>query len=212
MKTAFTLCLILISPAVAWAAVPLPPWATPVHNEMLDIAFPSEDWSCMAQLKAGSRNADSGPYQTGEYSYMHAMRQKGQSPQAAAAKMWSYVDDKYAEVRLLLKDGRKDDACFSRGMALHPIMDSTSPAHRGFQEWDPIGWPDLLSPGVFAGKLADMAHHGDFQKYLDRLVQLPFNLSDEDLNVIDDHPEFLQITADLMHAVETVELLGADGS
>ena len=53
-----------------------------------------------------------------------------------------------------------------------------------------------------------MASHGDFQKYLDRLVQLPINLSEEDMNVIDDHPEYLRITSEMMIAIDKVEMLG----
>jgi hypothetical protein len=181
-------------------------WATPVHNQMVEMAFGDLGWRCIEQMKAGSRYADSGPFQSGEYSYMHAMRNKGQSPGEAARKMWKYVDDKYAEVQLLLRDNRGDDACYLRGMALHPVMDSTSPAHRGFEQWDPVSWQDLLKPSAFYGKLARMSHHGDWQKYLDRLVQLPVNFSDEDMNVIDDHPEYLRVTVDLLRNVDSIEL------
>jgi hypothetical protein len=182
-------------------------WATPVHDLMIDTAFFDADWRCVVRLKEGSREADSLKYQTGDYSHMHAMRKKGEDPAQAAQRMWRYVEDKYAEVRLLARDGRMEDACFLRGMALHPIMDSTSPVHREFTQWDPVAWKDLLKPTALVGKLLRMAQHGDLQKYLDRLVALPTQLSEEDLAAIDDHPEFLLITADLMLAVDRVEML-----
>ena len=184
-----------------------PLWATPVHNLMLETTFPQENWQCIVQMMAGSRHADEAQFQTGTYSYMHAMRQKGQTVATAAAQMWKYVDQKYAEIRLLNSESRREDACFLRGMALHPIMDSTSPAHSHFHEWDPIRLSDLLAPATLAGKLRELSRHGDVQSFIDRIVALPFQLSDEDMHVIDDHPEYLRITSDLMRAVEAVEQL-----
>jgi hypothetical protein len=35
-----------------------------------------------------------------------------------------------------LANGQSEAAYFALGMALHPIMDSTSPSHSGFQGWE----------------------------------------------------------------------------
>jgi len=162
---------------------------------MLDTAFPNESDTCRLQMYNGSRTADTRPYQAVDYAYMHGMRKKGQSEAEAIGKFWAFIDSKYAEARLLERSGRMDDACFSRGMALHPVMDSTSPAHRGFQEWDPI---DIKA--VF--------QHGDFFRYIEPLVPLLSDPSVEDMNYIDDHPEALTATADLIRAVDAVVMAG----
>jgi hypothetical protein len=36
----------------------------------------------------------------------------------------------------MIHEGLTEKAFFELGMALHPLMDSTSPAHEGFQVWE----------------------------------------------------------------------------
>ncbi len=50
--------------------------------------------------------------------------------------MQDFVNDHFKNYRAFLERGEDEKAYFELGMALHPIMDSTSPAHQGFQEWD----------------------------------------------------------------------------
>ncbi|MBC7690888.1 MAG: hypothetical protein H7222_03910 [Methylotenera sp.] len=178
-------------------------WAAPVHDILVAYAFKGEDPNCIRKMQAGSRAADLSPYQGLDYTFMHAMRKPGQSAEEASKLMWLFVDGKFAEARWHLKAGRKDESCFARGMALHPVMDSTSPAHSQFEQWDPIGWDDLLSPGNIPKKLGHMVDHGDVQRIVEKflLIPLPMNLSKEDANVLDSHPQYLVLTAELMRKI-----------
>jgi hypothetical protein len=47
---------------------------------------------------------------------------------------------KVNEYKSLMKEGKTDEAYFALGMAMHPLMDATSPAHEGMQEWSGV-WP-----------------------------------------------------------------------
>jgi hypothetical protein len=194
------------APATPGAQPMTRPWATDVHNLMIATAFADTDPVCLGQLDAGSREADSGKYQAGAYSYMHAMRAKGQSAAEAARLMWNYVDEMYGEVRRLERAGQPDQACYYRGMGLHPVMDSTSPAHRGFQEWDPVSIKDLFSPDGPA-RVAKMARHGDITSIIERIFSLPTHLSLEDMQTVQEHPEYLELTTELMRIVDQVERL-----
>lgn len=60
------------------------------------------------------------------------------------------------------KDG--DEALSALGEALHPIMDSTSPSHRGFQEWEGVDsiprilkafWHFAHEPFIYGKKLKE---------------------------------------------------------
>ena len=59
------------------------------------------------------------------------MRAEGQSISDAKELMSKFINEK---ANLYIKDGN----LFALGEALHPIMDSTSPTHEGFQEWKGI--------------------------------------------------------------------------
>ena len=39
-----------------------------------------------------------------------------------------------------LKNGNVDNAYFELGMAIHPLMDSTSPSHENFKVWKGLLW------------------------------------------------------------------------
>jgi hypothetical protein len=67
---------------------------------------------------------------------MHAQRQKGQSAESASAQMYAYVSEHMKNYIDLKNAGELEKAYFELGMALHPIMDSTSPSHAGFQIWE----------------------------------------------------------------------------
>jgi hypothetical protein len=69
---------------------------------------------------------------------MHAQRQKDQSVESASAQMYAYVSEHIKNYIDLKNTGELDKAYFELGMALHPIMDSTSPSHAGFQAWEGV--------------------------------------------------------------------------
>jgi hypothetical protein len=69
---------------------------------------------------------------------MHAMREKNQAIKSAKENMQNFVNDHLREYQRLMGMGQTDEAYFQLGMALHPVMDSTSPSHDGFQGWDNV--------------------------------------------------------------------------
>ena len=83
-------------------------------------------------------------YQTPEYAYMHSMRAPGQSREDAARKACDFIRQNLQIYRSLKDSGiakNKRVAYKALGEALHTVMDSTSPSHRGFRIWDPAGDP-----------------------------------------------------------------------
>jgi hypothetical protein len=121
-------------------------WAISAHNHLIDQAFKDKySLKCRTTMKAASLEADSMKYQGGKFVHMHAMKVKGQTVEDAKKRMWEYVDEEYKKVRehekahakKRIKVDSKNSlrACYYRGMALHALMDSTSPSHSGFQTW-----------------------------------------------------------------------------
>jgi RHS repeat-associated protein len=114
-------------------------WPTEIHNELINVAFKG-DWRmrlsdrALKQFKEASRYADE--FQESKYSYLHAMRAPGQSKEEAQRLMNDFIRGKVADYKRLMAEGRTDEAYFALGMAMHPIMDSTSPPHKDFQEWN----------------------------------------------------------------------------
>ncbi len=74
-------------------------------------------------------------YQDPKYSYMHGMRAPGQTEEEARNLMNKFIDEKVKEYKELMAQGRQGEAYFRLGEAMHPLMDSTSPSHEGFQVW-----------------------------------------------------------------------------
>jgi hypothetical protein len=52
--------------------------------------------------------------------------------------MCPYILEKRALYQMYAQHGLTYSAFFELGMALHPVMDSTSPAHEGFQRWNGV--------------------------------------------------------------------------
>jgi len=115
-------------------------WPTEVHNKIIATAFSGGKYNlssaAIAALQRGSRDTDTRQYQDTAHSYMHAMTAAGQSPQDAERMMNNFITLKVSEYKSLMSQGKTDAAYESLGMAMHPIMDSTSPAHEGFQTWN----------------------------------------------------------------------------
>jgi hypothetical protein len=126
-------------------------WATDAHNYFIDKAFKDLDPAIRDIIKNGSAYADSMSFQDPLHSYMHAMSSDSLSPADAKKQMCRFIKDYMGQAG----DAKaKNDAhyWFYLGMALHPVMDSTSPAHTGFQKWHGImedgskhgPWPSSL--------------------------------------------------------------------
>jgi len=109
--------------------------------------------------------------QSSANSYQHAMRAWNQSPSSAEALYNIFIQQQIYEAKrehqtaLALVDDYPDTAksCMERaitaiGMAQHPVADSTSPPHAGFQAWyGPVDGAVILGPLAYA--LFVEAHH-----------------------------------------------------
>jgi RHS repeat-associated protein len=140
------------------------PWglySTKAHDYFID-EFVKEympelagQWGFIDAIKAGSRAADSRAFQAPQYAYMHAMSSSALSPEESKRMMCRYITiygDVYRQMISSPYPGYHGQAYFALGMALHAAMDSTSPAHRGFQYW-----PDWDNP---AFKYIALLHGG----------------------------------------------------
>ncbi|MBI4690098.1 MAG: RHS domain-containing protein [Nitrospirae bacterium] len=114
-------------------------WPEEVHSAIISSAFSDGKYklspSAIAALRRGSIEADTPKYQDNAHSYMHAMRAPGQSAEDAAGLTVAFIMQKVGEYKSLMKEGKTDDAYFTLGMAMHPLMDNTSPSHNDYQEW-----------------------------------------------------------------------------
>jgi len=78
--------------------------------------------------------------------HMHAMRMPNQSVEEAAGLTVTFITQKVAEYKTLTSQGKTDAAYEALGMAMHPLMDSTSPTHERYQEWP--GVIPLFNSGI----------------------------------------------------------------
>jgi RHS repeat-associated protein len=124
-------------------------WPTEIHNRIIREAFRNLPFYLLDAIERGSAYADT--LQSGKYAYMHAMRSWGQNIQEAQWAMDDYIKHHLNNYECM-KEKRNIDAFFELGMALHPIMDSTSPSHEGFQVWDPLY---MTGPSLFRHWLSE---------------------------------------------------------
>lgn len=119
-------------------------WPEEIHNRIIESVFSRGKYKLTEQqrkyLRQGSALADSKQFQGVEYSYMHVMRKAGQTSEQAETLMMIFIMKKLSEYKDFLSKGKcyEKDAYIALGMALHPLMDSTSPSHEGFQVWDGV--------------------------------------------------------------------------
>ena len=86
-------------------------------------------------INSGHEWADNPSHQTADYTFMHAMRHPSQSAANACAQTNQFVEQTAKYAISARKAGRRNESLFLFAVALHTIQDSTSPSHRGFQEW-----------------------------------------------------------------------------
>jgi hypothetical protein len=124
-------------------------WPTEIHNQIIDKAFPNLSASQRQILKNVSASQDSiwDGGQANGGAFEHAMRSPGQTvaqaetqynnfvsasePQAQNAQMQFWMADPDNKL-----DNLSEASLDAFGEALHAVLDSTSPAHSGFQEWN----------------------------------------------------------------------------
>lgn len=163
-------------------------------------AFPNLSPTLLAEMKAGSRLADSFwlGYQNPENAFMHAESSAVLDPKTSCEMLnklvkryidlyklkMQQVENFRAKGQQAWADMYERDAYNTLGFALHPVMDSTSPVHSGFQLWKP----------------RDFYKHGDFWA------------SHEDLPYLLSHPEIVNETVELMlNTIKTGQACNCEG-
>jgi hypothetical protein len=91
-------------------------------------------------LQKASRDFDSA-HQSAADSYMHAMRERGQSSGDAIQLTNRFIAEKIAAARAYAQAGNRRCALIALGEAMHLVMDSSSPMHR-----TPDGQPKVWNP------------------------------------------------------------------
>jgi len=91
-------------------------------------------------LQQASRDFDSA-HQSAAESYMHAMREKGQSPESAMELTDQFIAERIAAAKQYANAGHRECALIALGQAMHPVMDASSPMHR-----TPDGQPKVWNP------------------------------------------------------------------
>lgn len=119
-------------------ADPLGLWSTEAHNAIIRRAFERLSPLAIQAIMDGSAAVDAGYNQVIGDSANHAMRNPGESPEAARARACKFIRDRLAKFGRMANSKRESVlymAYFELGEAMHPIMDSTSPAHAGWKSW-----------------------------------------------------------------------------
>ncbi len=142
-------------------------WPTWIHEIMINKFFLGKiEEKYIKYISQGSSFSDSMRFQGLGYNHMHAMREPGESAEQAHDKMQQYVSQKLESFYQNIYEGNHEKAYFLLGMALHPIMDSTSPSHEGFQVWD--GSKGIFSPaGLLHGAQEMLITPERFQRTLE---------------------------------------------
>lgn len=129
-------------------------WSKSAHEFLIYTAFPHESPLCLRAMSLGSQWVDRVEAQfDSSWAPMHAMRAADQSIEEAQAQMESFIQECYRNARAAQATMVR---CFWRGAGLHPIMDSTSPAHHGYQVW----------------RVSDFWRHGDMPGSRETLSEL----------------------------------------
>jgi RHS repeat-associated protein len=148
---------------------PLGLWSTVAHNYFIDKFAEMHpelkgQWGFIDEMKAGSRYTDSSAFQNDQSSYMHAMSSDSLSRDQAKDMMCKYVK---AYMDAYRGGSRGPDSTGKRyyylGMAMHAVMDSTSPAHVGFQYWGGM-WDSVIHGYAFDHGGADWSPFSDESK------------------------------------------------
>jgi RHS repeat-associated protein len=121
-------------------------WSTDAHHQLIWNALHpcnvsnADIW----QIQQGSDFDDRFDFQGPEWSFMHAMRNgsANQSPDDAKRQTAQFVADQMRGATSVYQAGGNDQAMFLFGVAMHPLMDETSPAHTDAQG-NPIPWCGL---------------------------------------------------------------------
>jgi RHS repeat-associated protein len=111
-------------------------WPTPVHEEIIDKAFPGLSQSQRGVLKSASAWMDHKPSgQTRANSFQHSMKAPGEDPAKAKQDAQEFMNRKRADAQAAQGQAPNntsqitDRALNDAGQAIHTATDGTSPAH-----------------------------------------------------------------------------------
>jgi RHS repeat-associated protein len=125
-------------------------WPSEIHDEIYKQAFPNLSATDLKVIQSASRKVDNCiTCQLEGNAYQHSMRAPGQSIADASQKTKQFIIQnviKAAQAQAAYRDhggkGLSKEALAYFGTAAHPVSDSTSPTHQGFQVWEnPIEHP-----------------------------------------------------------------------
>lgn len=178
-------------------------WPTDIHNRIIDLAFPNLTPDQRQILKDVSAQQDSVLLggQSNSSAYMHAMSSPGQTAADAAQQFSDFVSENEAAAQKIQMqfwldepasssfDGElSDKALAAFGLALHAMIDSTSPAHSWFQTWNwknpflvknhieaekTITWAQLINAANVARNVFNATFGGFGDQF--RLLELQMN-------------------------------------
>ena len=101
----------------------------------------------IAAIKEGSANVDTMSSQFGDTAFLHALRNPGESIEHAKQRACEFIKKKmdvYNALKISPNPRVRMIAYRALGEAIHPVMDSTSPAHAGWKIWDPLHHPGQI--------------------------------------------------------------------
>ena len=153
-------------------------WGEEAHNAIIKAMFPGLNPLLLQAIEQGSASVDTLTNQFPGTAYKHAMRAPGQSIADAQSKMCAFVNSNLAGYLAHVGAGNIREQIMAYrdlGQALHPIMDSTSPAHAGWQirENPLFNWNEWW-PGTTV--------HGDRSSSIENIGALTPALLQETLN------------------------------
>ena len=169
-------------------------WPTSVHNQIIDLAFPNLSPEQRQILKDVSAHQDAilSGGQSNSSAFQHAMSSPGESEEHAEADYNTFVSmnedaatNDQVNFWLAGGTGYSDKALAEFAAALHAVVDSTSPTHRGFQVWN---WKNPLlvakhvygeRESVFSGSVVDEAISAAQQAF--NKTFHPYNYNEFDL-------------------------------
>jgi hypothetical protein len=162
------LMLFSLTPFTMPHALASPQWSTEVHHLLIRSVFERESEDCLLQMEAGSDWVDRPTNQGAGTAFEHAMRSDDETREQARTRMARFIRSEYEiaaglQLQASAQSPGSDadplpllQLCFHRGVALHPVMDITSPAHEGFQIWSPFDFLSLLRHGSLPGSIENI--------------------------------------------------------
>jgi len=134
-------------------------WSPSAHDQMIQAALGpcgvGQDW--IARIQKSSRDFDKS-HQAPSQSYMHSMRDgtnPSQSAEDAINLRNQFIVDRMVAAQNAWGKGQTNNALSDFGEAIHPVMDSTSPAHTDNQG-NPLPWCGL---GGCSGSRSNVVGH-----------------------------------------------------